>query len=1107
MYDTGFRPERPGWLKQLLSRVRTWLRQHGILVHHLSDDDLQGILARAAQAEQKKRRGTDRNGGNGDGRYSLNEFEDHTRFVDVKTNQHLFDGLSPDEAGKLAKKIIKEKFVGKVIGIDNPVFVNGQGAGEYSFPAKPIEDDDVRQAKARTAPELDNLVDAGKKLPDKPDGEDGHIHPNATGGFSYLETIFKVGNEYYKGIVNIVNIPRGRLFKDVTKIENITEAITNSYGQDPKFGCLRDVSMPTIDEENENASGETENNAKFSVSPAFENAIRQKFGSGNTSLRQVAAGFKKINFVPGTVNLDLGGGQFDEGTQYLAEKGVENLVFDPVNRDSEHNKKIFDAVRNGGVDTVTCNNVLNVIQEPEARSNVILQAAKALKPGGTAYFTVYEGDGSGNGRQSQADAWQEHRKTADYIEEIKQHFGDVSLKNKVITARNPSIDGKTSAWAMDRTFENPFRYSISPEAPVIRLEVAAVADETAGLEEKRQAALNDPARAETFYGRSFSQDFDDEWDAMPPEEQRKIINDTYDQDAEELAHENARSERSERGHALYEALENCIEQTAEYAEQLGYEIGKSNINSSATSGYLEVETPDGNEVLHLRFSDHEQPASGSFLTDKDGNSGRRKADLSTVIQDDAFDLSDVWRFLRENAGTDGYGAVRMGTEDGKRFSVRQTQTPEFKRWFKDSKVVDQDGEPMKVFHGTRGIFYTFDGAKSGSNLDFGTMGKGFYFTTDRGNAENIARNNTTGNGDPVVMECFLNIRNPKEISWDEISGDNKEAAERLTEKWKAKGYDGFVAEAPNGATWWVAFEPTQIKSATDNVGTFDSKNPDIRYSVSPVYTGSAADYDKPSLHYVGSGEGAQVYGWGLYGSSSENVARWYAETDADRKNQPKVLFDGKEQDPDWESYVNYDLPATEYEIQNQIMDDLRKAHGDFDKLLYHYESRKWDAEDHNFPEYAKWYQDVIDYVEKNRDRFEYIPRFEPEAVYLNGRMIEPDSSTGLEEDRIEHNARDGHRAEVLDAPISQRMLPVGQFSRQFRAHDRDDGRQSVGEVVDRIEDDRDGVGGEPHGGLERREENVGHDPDRAGPDNDPVTFVCERFAALFVSTHCSIFSL
>ena len=41
----------------------------------------------------------------------------------------------------------------------------------------------------------------------------------------------------------------------------------------------------------------------------------------------------------------------------------------------------------------------------------------------------------------------------------------------------------------------------------------------------------------------------------------------------------------------------------------------------------------------------------------------------------------------------------------------------------------------------------------------------------------------------------------------------------------------------------------------------------------PGKTGSAADYDKPSLHAVGTGKDAQVYGWGLYGSESEMVAR------------------------------------------------------------------------------------------------------------------------------------------------------------------------------------------------------------------------------------------
>ena len=58
---------------------------------------------------------------------------------------------------------------------------------------------------------------------------------------------------------------------------------------------------------------------------------------------------------------------------------------------------------------------------------------------------------------------------------------------------------------------------------------------------------------------------------------------------------------------------------------------------------------------------------------------------------------------------------------------------------------------------------------------------------------------------------------------------------------------------------------------------------EARYSISGVYTGSAADYEKPSLHYVGTGEGSQVYGWGLYASDRRGVAEGYANSDAKRR--------------------------------------------------------------------------------------------------------------------------------------------------------------------------------------------------------------------------------
>lgn len=68
----------------------------------------------------------------------------------------------------------------------------------------------------------------------------------------------------------------------------------------------------------------------------------------------------------------------------------------------------------------------------------------------------------------------------------------------------------------------------------------------------------------------------------------------------------------------------------------------------------------------------------------------------------------------------------------------------------------------------------------------------------------------------------------------------------------------------------------------------------IRFSIAPVWTGSAAAYDRPSLHYIGTGEGAQAYGWGLYGSSDRGIATGYAERDVKNKfKQPSMKINGE----------------------------------------------------------------------------------------------------------------------------------------------------------------------------------------------------------------------
>ena len=192
-------------------------------------------------------------------KYSLREFEDGTKYVDVKTDQDAFNGLTQEEMTSKAREIIKSRFAGKVVGSSNRAFVNNASANEYAYPSRFIKDEQVKEAKMRAAPELDNLIEAGRNYRTAADGRDGHVHKNATGGFTYFDVTFKVGDEYFDGVINIENNKNGRRFKDITKIRNATEDIISSYGKTPKSKFLSDTSMVSISRGNENG------NTKFSM--------------------------------------------------------------------------------------------------------------------------------------------------------------------------------------------------------------------------------------------------------------------------------------------------------------------------------------------------------------------------------------------------------------------------------------------------------------------------------------------------------------------------------------------------------------------------------------------------------------------------------------------------------------------------------------------------------------------------------------------------------------------------------------------------------------------------------------------------------------------------
>ena len=68
----------------------------------------------------------------------------------------------------------------------------------------------------------------------------------------------------------------------------------------------------------------------------------------------------------------------------------------------------------------------------------------------------------------------------------------------------------------------------------------------------------------------------------------------------------------------------------------------------------------------------------------------------------------------------------------------QTETAAFKKWFGDSKVVDEDGKPLVVYHGSGSQFTVFDGGKLGNTGAESAKG-GFYFTDNKSLARLHAR--------------------------------------------------------------------------------------------------------------------------------------------------------------------------------------------------------------------------------------------------------------------------------------------------------------------------------------------------------------------------------
>ena len=193
---------------------------------------------------------------------------------------------------------------------------------------------------------------------------------------------------------------------------------------------------------------------------------------------------------------------------------------------------------------------------------------------------------------------------------------------------------------------------------------------------------------------------------------------------------------------------------------------------------------------------------------------------------------------------DGVSRWAVNSE-GKPIANTEEGIRNFWAWFKDSKVVDKEGRPLVVYHGTDKDFNAFDRRKHGSK-DHGWYGVGHYFTphTDTASAYADYGNEYDprakySSSAPVVMPVYLSIQNP--FIWDNTMSAAKslDEAKMITKSLTDLGYDGVFASnkyftGENSDKYEiVVFKGTQAKSSTGNNGNFDPKDDGIDYASTP----------------------------------------------------------------------------------------------------------------------------------------------------------------------------------------------------------------------------------------------------------------------------------
>ena len=248
--------EKPGlarrfldWIHSVYEKIRTRFRgtpeeQRLRRAEQLYQEALQSPMAR--------RDGT---------QFSLVQNPDGTKYVDIDTDQDIFDNVPRAQWPAVARRYINEHFRGTTVplGEYDLARVKSKTSGEYTHPYNPLP---VRsnefEAKMKASTELDNLLRVAEYAYS---AEDTKNHSGASLGWDYYRVQFMLNGRKFEGLINIANGENSRIFYDITKVREVP-----AINREPDTSLVRSSSI--------------------SPEPLYDTSVTQNTPDVNTSISE-----------------------------------------------------------------------------------------------------------------------------------------------------------------------------------------------------------------------------------------------------------------------------------------------------------------------------------------------------------------------------------------------------------------------------------------------------------------------------------------------------------------------------------------------------------------------------------------------------------------------------------------------------------------------------------------------------------------------------------------------------------------------------------------------------------------------------------------------------